>query len=458
MRPRTALLLFAAAAVASAVVLLWERRLPGTDERREQEGRLVPYLAVEDVSRIEIERPSGRLVLERAGEDWRLREPVDDRADSWEVEALLRDLIEAHVRTRVPAGEIKGGDEATGLGGAAPQVTLVAGSRRFVLRVGTVAAPGRVRYVRVAGDDRLAVVDEAVARAVERPAESLRDRDLFHFSTLDMKSVRVEKNGRTLFELAKRDSGRWWLTSPVEDEADQSTASRIAGALAALRAERFVDDPGADSVLAAPEWVVTIDHGSSEGPEVLAIGGARSGGEARYAKVTGRPAPFELRAEDLIEDLASGAEKLRSRLALDFVPYEVRSVTLERDGRRVVVERNAGEYEPARKWVCREPDGFDLAPEKVDPWLDGLSGIAIVRFVDDAGRAGAAFEEPLARIALTLGDRDGRSLELIVGGETDGGLFARRPDRPQPFVIEEKARSLLDAERLHRGPDGETGD
>ncbi|HNU83320.1 MAG TPA: hypothetical protein PKO05_07800, partial [Thermoanaerobaculia bacterium] len=81
MRPRTLLVLLALVVGIGAFVYFYERELPSSDERAERAKRVLPGLAAEAVTGIEIEGSTGRLRLEReaapAGEadtlsGWRL--------------------------------------------------------------------------------------------------------------------------------------------------------------------------------------------------------------------------------------------------------------------------------------------------------------------------------------------------------------------------------------------------
>ena len=101
MRPRTLLALFTLVAGLGALIWFFERELPSTHERVKQSkklGRLDP----DSVRAIVLTAGEQRLRLERAGSsadaedtgessgEWLLKQPRTGRADSSEVEGLLR--------------------------------------------------------------------------------------------------------------------------------------------------------------------------------------------------------------------------------------------------------------------------------------------------------------------------------------------------------------------------------
>ena len=110
------------------------------------------------------------------------------------------------------------------------------------------------------------------------------------------------------------------------------------------------------------------------------------------------------------------------------------------DGRTIRVERRA-EWDDDPElgfsaFIVSQP--FERRYQLNTNWLEELSesvpALRIGRYVDDnpADLARYGLAPPRARVEIA--DRD-RSLELIIGSETDGGRYAKFPDDPSVFVL-----------------------
>jgi hypothetical protein len=119
MRPRALLALAAIVVALAAFILLFERKQPSPEQRTRQAKRVfavdssaVRWLRIEHggkIVRLERVDPVDRATVAtedsaRAEEEseWRLREPIDDRADRWEVRSCST-AVESRKTTR-PAG------------------------------------------------------------------------------------------------------------------------------------------------------------------------------------------------------------------------------------------------------------------------------------------------------------------------------------------------------------------
>ena len=215
-----------------------------------EERRLIP-LEPAAVSRLEIERPDGRIVLARAGEGWRLEEPVRDAADTFQTDRAVR---------AATALELERGTKAP-----PPQATLR--ERRIVLRV-----PGITAFVADKGVEgkRLAWREGAAAAGlvretdladVDRPAAALRDRQVLGFSSPDVRRIVVTRGSTVLTAARASEEAPWTVRegSAAEAPADAARVGALLDRLRSVRATAVEDGtpPGA----ATGTVVVTGDKG-----------------------------------------------------------------------------------------------------------------------------------------------------------------------------------------------------
>ena len=446
MSTRATMILLLIAVALGAFVLLWEKDQPGTDQRRKEAGRVLPGLEVAAVESLRIERPDEEAIeIERHQDGWRLTAPLEDRADRFAVDGLLRTVVEARAVQSLEAGRIEGGDEATGLGGRALRVVLESEGGQRVLEIGSRRAPGGRRYARLAGASKLLIIDDTLWEQLDKDASAWRDKELIDLSTVDLQRVRFV--GRDLaFE--RREGRKWWVTAPLEDLADAGEVNNLLAAVVGLRAERIagddereragLDQPTVEVELAGEDQTVRLRLGADTG----------AGDGTFFATVSDREALFVVRAASWLDKLDQPGSTWRSKRALDFSPWDVGEFVLQRGEQTVRIGRLEGSAASDSSWVAIDPADFPLDSDKAAELLSELSLLDAEALVDDRRPPGAA------DASLTLRWRRSEEvpdLVFSVGPDDDEGLaWARRDDRPTPMLIPADKAALIDPERLRR--------
>jgi hypothetical protein len=459
MRLRTTLLMVVVAALAVAGVALWERELPGTDERRERQALLLSGIEAAEVEEIAIERPSARVRLNRRDGRWWITEPLEDRAEASRVDSLLRTVLGTRALARVSADEVSGGEEATGLGADASRVTISAGGDERGLVVGSRPAPGGARFVRVDGEPGLALVRESLVDAIGVKPASLRDPSLLGVSARDVERIEVRRAGDEWLtaERAAESHGfaGWKLIRPFEDEADGERMDALADEIARLKIDPAASPASEELSPESAEWTIAVTASSSPGGGEpvrerveLLIGGEDGSQEGlRAVSVSGRPGAHRVEAGELESSLIAGPGTLRSLSLIDVPSYDVAAVTVSRGEVELEAERVEGVFEPESQWRAVAPEGFDLDSAGLDRAVRDLSLIDATGVAADASAAEAGLEPPVAIMKFRL-DGDAPEVSLEVGREAagGGGVYARRSGRATVLLLDESTAARIDPE------------
>ena len=92
MKYKSTLLLLVAVAIAGLVAYSLSKK-PTSLEATRARKKLLPDFQTADVKHLTIESDDGRIVCQReSAEEWRILEPLEVRADRWQVEAILDEL------------------------------------------------------------------------------------------------------------------------------------------------------------------------------------------------------------------------------------------------------------------------------------------------------------------------------------------------------------------------------
>ncbi len=303
--------------------------------------------------------------LEKVGDDWRLREPIDFPADSAIVSSTLGSLADLDADRRLAAGEIDSAEY--GLDAPRSEVTLTMddGSQvSFV--VGDEMPLGSKRAIRIDGADEVTIVSGWFMSDLEREVDDWRSREVTSVRSDQVASIDIESGADSI--RAVRIDDEWQLLSPIEDLADRDHLEALVSDLGALRIEEFLDDevdPGALG-LDVPEYEITVVRSDGGEPLRLDLGATREGsGGTEVACRRGDGEYFW--APDRVRTRLSKAPVLwRSKKVADIDPWDV-------EGLRVSTGDDIGSAREGRLPWRFAGDGGEADQPRVSDRLTALS-------------------------------------------------------------------------------------
>jgi len=190
------------------------------------------------IDRVEILRPAGEpVVLERAGESFRIVQPLDAASDPREVDLVLSNLATMTV-VRSFAREDDMDMSEFGLETPTLEVRFTThDGGEFGLRFGKDTLTPSNRYAERVGSDEVLVVAAQVSNNLDKSAWDLRDKAIFHLPD-DAEPVRVSiVRGEETIELVN-DGGVWKTATPPRARVDRFA---IVGMVARFRRAEMLE-------------------------------------------------------------------------------------------------------------------------------------------------------------------------------------------------------------------------
>jgi len=222
------------------------------------------------VTRIVIEGPEGRTVLEKVQDLWRLTEPVDYPAEPELVRTTLTLLTgltsEGVISTNPDKAALFDVDDAHALkvalyeaAGADPKVRLVVGK----------LAPGFTHtYVKMGGGPAVHQVPGALRFQLEREATAWRDKTVLAFDPAAIEGLTLA-GASTVTVRRGEDGWAWDPAAAGEGTPSTEAVERLIKDLSVLRAQEFEDAP--PEAPATPLLTVTLARGEGESPIDLVV-------------------------------------------------------------------------------------------------------------------------------------------------------------------------------------------
>ncbi len=440
-----------------------------------RDRRILPGVA-DRVRRVELHRAGrGFMRLEREQGRWQLQQPVQDRADGTQINALLEALFALRVATfeweppsaATTTAPMGGGDapsrmESFGLADdeatARILVRLEGELMGHELIIGKVADAGRgTLYAKRRDLDGVVTIPASALGWLTVTADELRERRVFDLALGEIRQIGLRRDERKL-ELTRDATGRWVITQPVQWLADRPAVEELVQALLQWRALAFVDGEErreADAALARPFVTLRLAttrlaapspaSGESvyleEGP--LVVGVSTGAMPAVYAR---------LATNDVVRRLSIAALGVfgpdpldpltfRDRTVLAIPPTDVQRLTLEFGGVEQTVIRTA-----AGGWRAANGTNTVAFQEVIGDVLYLLSNLRAERAVaHQAGGLDVYGLEPGVCV-LTLGLMGGSGIQksLILGRLAEGGgVYARVKGQDVVFTVPTAVAELL---------------
>lgn len=429
MRPRTTLLLLAAAIVLACFIAFVERRSEST-RQREEEARRALQIRTDHVSYLRFQ--STNLVIECAKDDdsWVVVQPFRARADAAVIDRILAGLQE------LPRGEVITAKEqkARGLTAAqygldAPRVKITLGDslRRQTILVGREALLGGALYLREEGREDIVATSTNLLALIPAGVETVRDRTLFPGTAQGVQRLEISGPGG-LIQAARMDRGRWMLQQPLVGRASPTAVQELLDALFDLRVEEFVTESAADLArygLDEPAFRVTLWSGEKEGEAVLLLGDVAEGAGLVYAKLKSGDSIYGV-GTNVLGRVRVPAADLRDRRLLTMSAYDISYLRAEEGEQAVVLQKAEG------GWELVEPKPWKADDQRVRDLVSAWANAKIEAFVDDAGtNLAAAGLSPPARI-LRFSCRKQPAAgggRPVVGSEEDAAVLVSRNAR-----------------------------
>ena len=250
------------------------------------------------------------------------------------------------------------------------------------------------------------------------------------FERSDLKAIAIRgKDGALRLEKA---GDAWLLTEPLAADSDPDAVEGLLSSMESARIERRLgEDPGPAAYgLAPPGTVLTLELAAGE-TRVLGVGEGSPIGGGFYALLPDGKEVAVVGAS-LGDVTRQTALSLRDKRLLDFDPWKIRRLRIERGRDSVLLER------PEPGWRLREPIESPADGPTITDLLTALQGLRARTFVSEKP-AGAdlrrfGLSPPAARMTLL---QEGWDVEksVLFGKATGDGRLARTVGRDPVVTV-----------------------
>ncbi len=341
----------------------------------------------DDVSGLEITSGSMELSLLKESGDWRIKAPLETRADPDKVRAILSDLEYLEISEQF---EEVGEEELGGFNLVEPAATvtlrLSGAEEQAALSIGD-KAPVRGGYYALRPDSRkVLVVSGSLGDLLAANPESLRYRKLVGADLHRVRRLSIVK-GDSRLSVTRVDDD-WRLEEPFSFPADGSKIGELWRELQGVEAEAFESEQPSieelvDLGLSPPRLSLRVEEQEEADPLTLEFGPS---GLARRSDMTA-VMRIGTGALEKLEQVVSNVRELRDARVAPFDRFRLSGIEIRRAGSTILLEKDE-----RSRWRWGSLDGAEVQSEKVNALLDAVEELEGVDFIDSPpdGTSGAA--------------------------------------------------------------------
>ena len=461
---------FVVVVVLGVYALVVEPARPTTEEAAKQRQLVFRYQdeqnrTLRDVAtKIEIKRGGKTVVLEKvAPQVWRMRKPLDARADRSKILGILDTLKDLKTEAVVELESTKP-EELDKFGLKTPRVEATVWlqngqSHSFAIgaeRKGQKTWEKRT-YLRLKDASRLLVVDNDIAEKLDKDPDDFRDKHVFdaHRDPEHATALKVVRGQKTI-EL-KKEKRTWRLLAPVQDRADNSKVASLLTKARNLEAEKFIADKKeklADYGLDKPQLVCVVTDRDGKPMKLLVGAKAEDAEDQFYACRDEEPFIFTIK-KDFLDDFDLKVEDVRNRKVADFDEDDIRKIEIARGDQVWTLTRKSA----SEDWKLVKPREAKAEDLDVDDFLKKIGRLRVQRWVDDPkDKAHELLAKPDFTITLARSEDDKEPIVLLASKlvETPAEAPKKKEEAKKAEKPKEKAKGEKETKE-EKKPEPEKG-
>jgi hypothetical protein len=257
------------------------------------------------IDSVELTAGNQTVAIAKEGGDWKVRKPIDVRADYGTVEGLIGRLQTARMKSIVADNASAADLKKYGFDKPQATVNLNAGSSKATLLFGGKAEDNTV-YARDASKPMVVTLESSLLDDVKKAPDDYRRKDLFEFRAYNATHAEFTRSGQTVvFERVKgkddKTPDKWRRVAPNAGDVDKDKFDAFLSRLANMRSEKFVASTSGTG-LEKPALTILVKFDDGKKEERIAFG---QSGQDVYATRPGEPGAAKTDATDFNESLKS---------------------------------------------------------------------------------------------------------------------------------------------------------
>jgi len=423
---KTTLILFVVFIAVFAFVYFFEIKGKGEEETDD----MLVDLTSEDVQKIEFKKEDETIVFERDEEDWLITEPLEAKADKYEVNRIADDFSKLRIERVVEEAP----EDLDKYGIAQKKITLHYKNKDQPVKIliGSENPLDNTFFAKREDGTRVVLIPSSHKSLIEKRVFDFRLKDIFKFETDDVKGIKLKAKDIEWRALQKNKD--WFLKRPLEALAQESKINDVLYSLSNLKAKEFVSEEKTEEEvkkygLESPEYEVSLEM-PLENQEVTFY--LHKEDDKIYA-TTSLSSKIITVEDKILTDLDKKPEDLRDKEVADFYSWEANKIHIKKGEMDWTLIKDEED-----NWHFESPAKEDADKEKIESFIRKIESLEAKEFIDppleledyglDIPQAEVKVwveedEEKTQEITVFIGDEDEEEKTIVVKNARFDYLF-----------------------------------
>jgi len=413
MKFKKTIILFLAFVALLVFVLLFEefKGKGGEDE----EDKLVA-LSSNDVQKITLKREDESITFQKSldedTEEWIITEPLEAKADKFEVDQLAENFSNLRIERLVEEEP----EDVEKYEIPKKEISLWFKDREKPLKIliGAENPLDSTFFARREDETRVVLIPSHLKSTLEKSLFEFRQKEIFRFETDDVKSIALRAK-ETQWEAEKKEE-EWFFNKPVQALAKESKITGILNSLSGLKAKEFVSEEKEKEEInkfgfERPDYEITLIL-PVENQEITFF--LHKQEDTLYATSSLSSKIIEAE-ESLLSDLEEEVGELREKEVANFYSWEVNRLRLKMGENDWELSKDEED-----NWHFESPIQEEADKNKIQTFIRKIENLEAEEFIDpplelkDYG-----LDNPQAEVKIWAGEDEDKIKEitLLIGSE-----------------------------------------
>lgn len=422
MKFKTTIILFAIFLALLAFVFLFESK---KKERKGKEENLVD-LSSDDVERILFKKEDETIGFKKDEKgEWFITEPVEAKADNYEVNRIAEDFSRLRMERVVEAEpedlktyEIPKKEISLWYKGKDQPVKILIGMENPL---------DSTFFAKREDEKRVVLIPSYLKSLLEKKTFDFRQKDIFKFETEEVKNIQLK--AKDIQWTAKKTEEGWFFENPVKALAEKSKVESILSSLSSLRAKEFVSEAKKDEeikkfALENPEYRIHLSIPKSNQELIFSL----QKKEDKVFATTSLSSKIIAAEEQILTDLEKKLEDLREKSVAEFYSWEAEKLSLKKGDLSLAVSKGKED-----KWFFEPELKEEADSSKIETFIRKIENLEAKEFVDEPKNlADYGLDVPQAEVKISVKEDKDRIKEINV--------FVGKEDKEKKQVAVKNAR------------------
>lgn len=406
--------------------------LEAKGKKSEDDARRLFHTDEKEVEKISIRKGEQQVVSRREGDGWRLIEPLRAKADTTEINSMLRTILTAKQERTIDEQAKNLGEYGLERPSLLLTLSLTGGKDLPVLLLGDKNPNGFSVYAKRGDQPAVFLLADTLRNRLDRSAADIRDKTLLALQPDKVKQVELVGKGRSI-SLRNTGAEGWELRQPMKVRADVEMVRQLLWKIRDARVKEFLTD-GTDAKrrygLDHPDLIVDLTE--ADASKRLLLRKAPDPKVGLYALAEPGEGVVTTDAR-LLTELSKSPSDLRDRSLLRFETTNVKALTIRRGGTFLTLTKEGD------VWKVTAPTQADAQAGKVYDFLYSLKELRYHDLIAEAGGDLARYGLKVPQAEVELSMASGTPLPaLLVGKSVKDRLYVKLAAAPAVYVIDPK--------------------